>query len=81
MWTRIFIGWGVGLEGNGATNAVFPLTVLALAIATMIGDGACSFVSISLGRRDSDSAHRSVGNAIVLTVASGLVLLTVYLIF
>ena len=40
---QIFIGWGVGLEGNGATNTVFPLTVLALAIATMIGDGACSF--------------------------------------
>ena len=78
---QIFIGWGVGLEGNGATNAVFPLTVLALAIATMIGDGACSFVSISLGRRDSDSAHRSVGNAIVLTVASSLVLMAVYLAF
>ena len=78
---QIFICWGVGLEGNGATNAVFPLTVLALAIATMIGDGACSFVSISLGRRDSDSAHRSVGNAIVLTVASSLVLMAVYLAF
>lgn len=78
---QIFIGWGVGLEGNGATNAVFPLTVLALAIATMIGDGACSFVSISLGRKDTDSAHRSVGNAIVLTVASGLVLMAVYLAF
>ena len=78
---QIFIGWGVGLEGNGATNAVSPLTVLALAIATMIGDGACSFVSISLGRRDSDSAHRSVGNAIVLTVASSLVLMAVYLVF
>lgn len=78
---QIFIGWGVGLEGNGATNEVFPLTVLALAIATMIGDGACSFVSISLGRQDSDSAHRSVGNAIVLTVASGLVLMAVYLAF
>ena len=37
---QIFIGWGVGAEGNGATNIVFPLTVLALAIATMIGDGA-----------------------------------------
>lgn len=78
---QIFIGWGVGAEGNGATNIVFPLTVLALAIATMIGDGACSFVSISLGRRDADSAHRTVGNAVVLTVASGLVIMAVYLIF
>ncbi|MCD8120154.1 MAG: MATE family efflux transporter [Lachnospiraceae bacterium] len=78
---QIFIGWGVGAEGNGATNIVFPLTVMALAIATMIGDGACSYVSFSLGRKDSDSAHRSVGNAIVLVIASGILLMLIYLIF
>ncbi|MCD7737361.1 MAG: MATE family efflux transporter, partial [Lachnospiraceae bacterium] len=78
---QIFIGWGVGAEGNGATNIVFPLTVLALAIATMIGDGACSFVSISLGGKDRDRAHRTVGNAIVLTIVSGIILMAVYLIF
>ena len=78
---QIYIGWGVGAEGNGATNIVFPLTVLALAIATMIGDGACSHVSISLGRRDSDSAHRTVGNAIVLTLAAGIVIMAVFLLF
>ena len=43
---QIFIGWGVGYLGNGATNVVFPLTVLALGLAVMIGDGACSYVSI-----------------------------------
>lgn len=47
---QIFIGRGMGMLGNGATNVVFPLTVAALAVATMIGDGACSFISISLGR-------------------------------
>ena len=76
---QVFIGWGVGMLGNGATNVVFPLTVAALAVATMIGDGACSFVSISLGRRDQESAHRTVGNAVVLTLGSGLVLAAVYL--
>ena len=30
---QIFIGWGVGYLGNGATNVVFPLTVLALGLA------------------------------------------------
>ena len=34
---------------NAANSVVFPLTVIALAIATMIGDGCCAFVSISLG--------------------------------
>ena len=76
---QVFIGWGVGMLGNGATNVVFLLTVAALAVATMIGDGACSFVSISLGRRDQESAHRTVGNAVVLALGSGLVLAVVYL--
>ena len=77
---QIFIGWGVGMLGNGATNVVFPLTVAALAVATMIGDGACSFVSISLGRGDQERARRTVGNAMVLALASGLILAAVYLV-
>ncbi|MCI5499934.1 MAG: MATE family efflux transporter, partial [Clostridiales bacterium] len=36
---QIFIGWGVGYLGNGATNVVFPITIIALALALMIGDG------------------------------------------
>ena len=39
----------LGSYGNAANTVVFPLTVVALAIAVMIGDGACAFVSISLG--------------------------------
>ena len=30
---QIFIGWGVGYLGNGATNVVFPITVICLAFA------------------------------------------------
>ncbi len=40
---QIFIGWGVGYLGNGATNVVFPITIIALALSLMIGDyGAAS---------------------------------------
>lgn len=41
----------LGSYGNAANTVVFPLTVVALAIAVMIGDGCCAFVSISLGKR------------------------------
>ena len=78
---QIFIGWGVGMLGNGATKVVFPLTVAALAIATMIGDGACSHVSISLGRGEQERANRTVGNAVVLSLACGLGMMAVYLLF
>ena len=39
----------LGSYGNAANTVVFPLTVIALAIAVMIGDGCCAFVSLSLG--------------------------------
>lgn len=39
----------LGSYGNAANTVVFPLTVVALSIAVMIGDGYCAFVSISLG--------------------------------
>ena len=71
----------LGSYGNAANTVVFPLTVVALAIAVMIGDGCCAFVSISLGRKESQTAKQSVGNAVVMTVASSLVLTAIYLLF
>lgn len=71
----------LGSYGNAANTVVFPLTVIALAIAVLIGDGCCAFVSICLGSGDPESAHRSIGNAIVLCVAASVVLTALYLIF
>ena len=71
----------LGSYGNAANTVVFPLTVVALAVAVMVGDGCCAFVSMALGRNEMDDAKRSVGNAVVLTVASSLVLTALYLIF
>ena len=71
----------LGSYGNAANTVVFPLTVVALAIAVMLGDGCCAFVSMALGRNEVDKAKRSVGNAVVLSVVSSLVLTAVYLIF
>ena len=71
----------LGSFGNAANTVVFPLTVVALAIAVMVGDGCCAFVSICLGKSEVDTAKRGVGNAVVLSVVSSLVLTAVYLIF
>ena len=69
----------LGSYGNAANTVVFPLTVVALAIAVMIGDGACAFVSISLGAKNRENAHKSIGNAIVLCIGSSLLLTVIYL--
>ena len=69
----------LGSYGNAANTVVFPLTVVALAIAVMIGDGACAFVSIALGAGRREEAHRSIGNAILLCLASSILLTALYL--
>ena len=71
----------LGSYGNAANTVVFPLTVVALAVAVLIGDGCCAFVSISLGAGKTDDAHRSVGSAVVLSIASGVLLAAIYLMF
>ncbi len=71
----------LGSYGNAANTVVFPMTVVALAIAVMIGDGACAYVSICLGADRKEDAHKSIGSAILLCIISSILLTAVYLIF
>ena len=71
----------LGSYGNAANTVVFPLTVIALAIAVMIGDGCCAYVSLNLGKNDSAAAKKSVGNSIVMVLLSSILLTAIYLIF
>ena len=71
----------LGSYGNASNSVVFPLTVIALALATMLGDGCCALVSLSLGAGHRDDARRSVGTAVVTLVLVSLVLTAVYLIW
>ena len=67
----------LGSYGNAANTVVFPLTVVALAIAVLIGDGCCAFVSICLGGNDKEKAHRSIGNSVILCILSSVILTAV----
>ena len=71
----------LGSYGNAANTVVFPLTVIALAVAVMIGDGCCAFVSLNLGRSKPEAAKKSVGNSVIMIIASSILLSAVYLIF
>lgn len=71
----------LGSYGNAANTVVYPLTVIALAIAVMIGDGTCAFVSISLGSGHGEDAHRSIGSAVLASLTSSVLLMVIYLCF
>ncbi len=71
----------LGSYGNAANTVVFPLTVIALAAAVMIGDGCCAFVSLSLGGGSVKDAEKSIGSSVVLSAICGVVICALYLLF
>jgi len=72
---------GLGSWGNAANTVVFPLTVIVLAVAVMIGDGGCAFVSLQLGKGEKHTAGRAVGCAVTMSVLAAALLTAVYLLF
>ena len=78
---QIFIGWGVGYLGNGATNIVFPITKICLAFSLMIGDGTSAFLSLKLGEKKEKEAAKGVANGILIGVISSIILCAISLIF
>ncbi len=78
---QIFIGWGVGYLGNGATNVVFPLTMVCLAFALMFGDGSSAYLSLKLGEKKNKEAAKGVANGIVVSIIISLLLCLISLVF
>ena len=78
---QIFIGWGVGYLGNGATNVVFPLTVICLAFALMLGDGSAAYLSLKLGENKKEEASKGVSNGVSLAVLISIIFCIITLAF
>ena len=75
---QIFIGNStLGYLGNAATGVSFPVICIANAFAWCVGDGAASYLSICAGRKDTDSAHKSVGTGITVTLLISIVLMLI----
>ncbi len=81
MVDQIYIGHGIGYLGNSATSVVYPLTVIALAIALLFGSGCGAYFSICQGRKEYEKSCKAVGNASLMTLLCSLALVAVYCIF
>ncbi len=71
---QIFVGNGVGYLGNAATGVIFPITVVGWGASLLFGDGAAAALSVSLGRNDTKNIHKIVGNAVLFSFLSGVVI-------
>ncbi len=71
---QIFVGQGVGITGMAATSVAFPLTIIAIAVALLIGDGCATNISLCLGRKQREMADRTISHSVTLLVLSGVAL-------
>ncbi len=77
----IFIGRGIGYLAIGGLTIVFPVQTLIMAASLMIGVGASSVISRSLGAKDFERAQRVAGNSFVAISALGVFVCVLGLIF
>lgn len=80
---RFFIGkmpdvGALALSGIGVT---FPITIIILSFAMLVGTGAASRLSIALGERNEELASKIVGNAFLLNIIFSVILTILGLVF
>lgn len=78
---RIFVGRGVGSLGIAATTVAFPLMLVFMGVAILIGIGSTALISIRLGERRIEEAEKVAGNGAAMLVLLPLILTVLYLFF
>ena len=78
---QIFIGQKIGELGNAATNVAFPLSIASLALSLLLGIGGAAAFNLASGRGEDKKAGYIIGNSVTLLILSGIVLMTITLLF
>ena len=81
IFDKIFIGQGVGMLGNAATNVAFPFVNVCIALSLLIGIGGASNFNLNMGRGKNEKAKSFAGTSISLLILSGLALSIFSLLF
>lgn len=78
---QIFIGQGVGMLGNAATNVAFPMTTITVAISLLLGIGGAANFNLALGRKDTEKAKGIAGTAFGTLILAGILFCVVIRLF
>lgn len=78
---QIFIGQGVGMLGNAATNIAFPISIICTATALLLGIGSASNYNLEAGAGRNERAAEIAGNGLAMLVICGVSIGAIVLIF
>ena len=77
----LFVGWGAGEVAIGALTLAFPVQLIVMAVALMIGIGGASVFSRAYGAGDKQKMDTTVNTAIRFGAISGFVIAVLGLVF
>ncbi len=78
---RIYIGKALGTEALAGVTLTFPVFILSIAIAVLIGSGSSAIISIRLGEGKKDEAEHTLGNIFGLFILAGILVTTLGVLF
>ena len=78
---QIFIGQGVGMLGNAATNIAFPVSIICTATALLLGIRSASNYNLESGAGNSKKASQIVGTGLAVLIISGISIGIIVLVF
>ena len=78
---QIFIGRGVGLLGNAATNVAFPISIICTATALLLGIGSASNYNLQSGAGKQKRACYIAGTGLSALTLSGTAIMLLVLLF
>lgn len=77
----IFVGHGVGGAAIAGMAITMPIMNIASAFGAMVGIGAAARISIRLGEGNKTAAEKTLGNAVLLNIVLGVVVMVGMLVF
>lgn len=78
---QIFIGQGVGMLGNAATNIAFPVSIICTSTALLLGIGSASNFNLESGAGHQERANNIVGTGLFMLAACGIMIAVIVLVF
>jgi putative MATE family efflux protein len=65
---RIFVGRGVGTTAISAIAITFPINIIIMGFAQLVGMGSTALVSIKLGEKKKEEAERIIENGLLMAL-------------
>lgn len=78
---RIFIGRGIGKLALSGVTVTFPIAIMIMAFAMLVGIGSAALISIKLGQQKKEEAEHILGNAFTLLIILSIVVTILGLMF